>query len=82
MKKFLNSIPMPALAIAALFLALAPFMQEPHLLEKSKMLLDGNLTKPIDIFDFFMHGTPLALLVLKLFFMFSDKESNSINKAD
>lgn len=80
MKKFLKNIPLPALAIGALFLAFAPFMQEPHLVEKSKMLLDGSLTKPIDIFDFFMHGTPLILLGLKLFFMFNDRETNTNNK--
>lgn len=30
------------------------------------MLVQGNLTKPIDIFDFLMHGLPFALLAAKL----------------
>ena len=30
------------------------------------MLLAGTLTKPIDIFDLLLHGTPILLLGLKL----------------
>jgi len=75
MKQFLNTIPTSALAIAALLLGLAPFMQEPHLWQKIKMLFDGSLNKPIDIFDLFMHGTPLTLLVIKLFYIVKDKQS-------
>ena len=48
-------------------LALAPFFPEPHLLEKLRMLGSGELTRPIDIFDLFLHGTPLTLLLIKLF---------------
>ena len=36
------------------------------LLEKVKMLMDGALTKPIDIFDLFWHLLPDILLVMKL----------------
>ena len=82
MKKLLNNIPTIPLAIAALFLGLAPFMPEPHLWEKLKMLLDGSLSKPIDIFDLFMHGTPLVLLGFKLFFMFSDRGSIAADQDD
>jgi hypothetical protein len=57
---------MSMLAMAALFLGLAPFYPEPHLLEKLKMLAAGTLSRPIDIFDLLMHGTPLVLLLLKL----------------
>jgi len=68
MKKFkqlLNKIPTAQLAIIAIMFALIPF-KPPHLVEKILMLFAGELVKPIDIFDLFMHGTPLALLVLKL----------------
>jgi hypothetical protein len=54
------------LAIAALLLGLAPFVPEPHLWEKLKMLVAGTLSRPIDIFDLFLHGTPVVLLALKL----------------
>lgn len=64
--KWLDKIPLGTLAIAALLLGLAPFTPEPHLWEKLKMLADGTLVKPIDIFDLLMHGTPAVLLALKL----------------
>jgi len=47
-------------------LGLAPFVPEPHLWEKLKMLASGELSKPIDIFDLLMHGTPAILLAIKL----------------
>jgi hypothetical protein len=52
--------------IAALTLGLAPFTPEPHVWEKLKMLVEGNLTRPIDVFDLVLHGTPWALLAMKL----------------
>ncbi len=64
--KWLDRIPLALLLPLALFLALAPFLPEPHLWEKLKMLADGTLSRPVDIFDLFLHGAPLALLVLKL----------------
>jgi len=73
MKKLLNNIPMSALAVMALFLALAPFSPEPHLQQKINMLFDGSLSKPLDIFDLFLHGTPLVLLGFKVFYKITDK---------
>jgi len=52
---------------AALLLGLAPFVPEPHLTEKVRMLFTGQLSKPIDIFDLFLHGTLPALLIVKGF---------------
>ena len=66
MLTWLDRIPLPMILLPALFLGLAPFVPEPHLWEKLKMLANGTLTKPIDIFDLFLHGTPVVLLVLKL----------------
>ena len=63
---YIYRIPLLPLAIAALFMALAPFAPEPHLLEKSRMLLDGELVRPIDIFDLFWHSFLLILLVIRL----------------
>jgi hypothetical protein len=51
---------------AALLLGLAPFVPEPHLFEKVRMLFSGTLSKPIDIFDLFLHGALPALLVVKV----------------
>lgn len=64
--KWLDKIPMTTLLIVALLLGLAPFTPEPHLWEKLKMLAAGELVKPLDIFDLFLHGTPVVLLLLKL----------------
>ena len=64
--KWLDKLPLTVILPLAVFLALAPFVPEPHLWEKLKMLFAGALTRPIDIFDLFLHGTPLLLLILKL----------------
>lgn len=64
--RWLAKIPTAPLAIAAILLALAPFQPEPHLWGKLNMLMAGELTKPVDIFDLLFHATPLLLLLLKL----------------
>lgn len=66
MLKWLDPVPLPLLLVAALLLGLAPFTPEPHLWEKLKALVAGDLRRPIDIFDLLLHGTPVVLLVLKL----------------
>ena len=62
----MKRIPYTVLIPVAILLALAPFGLEPHLVGKIRMLFDGDLTRPIDIFDLFLHGGPLALLLLKV----------------
>ena len=52
------------LIIACLTLGLAPFAP-PHLLEKIQMLIKGQLVRPLDWFDLFLHSTPWILLILK-----------------
>ncbi len=63
--KWLDKIPFSTLVFVSLTLGLAPFVPEPHVWQKLKMLIDANLGKPVDIFDFFMHGAAWALLALK-----------------
>lgn len=63
---WLDNISFPLLIIACLTLGLAPFLPEPHVWEKIKMLFSGELTRPIDIFDFILHGIPWLLLVMKV----------------
>ncbi len=48
----------------ALLLGCAPFVPEPHLVAKIRLLLAGELKRPIDIFDLFWHAWPLILLGL------------------
>ena len=50
---------------ASLLLGLAPFVPEPHLVEKIRWLFTGHPFKPIDVFDLFLHGTFPALLLVK-----------------
>jgi len=62
----LDQIPLSWLVLAALTLGLAPFVPEPHIWEKLKMLAAGNLVRPIDIFDLAMHAAPWLLLAVRL----------------
>jgi hypothetical protein len=63
---YLDQIPLNLVILACLTLGLAPFFPEPHIWEKLKMLVAGNLVKPVDIFDLLMHAAPFVLLAAKL----------------
>lgn len=63
--RLLDSLPYAVLVPAAILLAIAPFGQTPHLVEKWRMLFAGTLRRPIDVFDFFLHTLPIALLAAK-----------------
>lgn len=66
MFKWLDNIPFALLLVLSVFLGLAPFKPEPHLVEKIRMLLHFQLVKPMDIFDLFLHGTAPLLLMVKV----------------
>jgi hypothetical protein len=70
---FLDRISLPMAALVALTLGLAPFLPEPHLFEKLRMLFSGTLARPIDIFDLALHGLPWVVLIAKLIRMASRK---------
>ena len=63
--KLLDQIPLVVLIAATVFMLGAPFVPEPHLVEKLRMLGEGRLTRPLDIFDVFWHLLPCLLLALK-----------------
>ena len=65
MMQWLQRLPWAVLIIGTLTLGLAPFVPEPHLVEKLRMLFQGELSRPIDIFDLVMHGAFPALLLGK-----------------
>jgi len=65
--KFIDNFPFPILIVLTLFMLGAPFVPEPHLVEKMRMLSEGTLTRPLDIFDVVWHLLPAALLALKLY---------------
>lgn len=64
--RWIDPFPLYLFVVVALTLGLSPFIPEPHLWEKLKMLAAGTLVRPIDIFDLILHATPWVLLVLKL----------------
>ena len=47
-------------------LGLAPFVPEPHVWQKLKMLVAGELTQIVDTGDLLMHGAPWLILIAKL----------------
>ena len=65
MGRFLDSISYPILIFIAAFMLLAPFSPMPHVVKKLIMLKDGNLIRPVDIFDLFFHLSPSLLLAIK-----------------
>jgi len=64
--QWLDRIPTTLLVIASVFLGLAPFIPEPHAVEKVRMLFQGELFRPSDIFDLIFHLLPFLLLLLQL----------------
>lgn len=66
MLKWLDRFPLVWLAVLAVWMLIAPITPEPHLLEKLRMLSQGQLSRPLDIFDLLMHSTPLILLLVRL----------------
>jgi len=67
--KWLDKISFTILIIISLTLGLAPFTPEPHVWEKLKLLANGDLSRPIDIFDLLLHGSAPTLLALKALFL-------------
>ncbi|OYY92257.1 MAG: RND transporter [Hydrogenophilales bacterium 28-61-23] len=64
--QFIDRFPLPLLLVLTVFMLGAPFVPEPHLVEKMRMLAEGALTRPLDIFDVFWHLLPATLLMVKL----------------
>jgi len=63
--QFIDKLPFPLLIVMTALMLGAPFVPEPHLVEKMRMLAEGTLTKPLDIFDVFWHLLPATLLTVK-----------------
>ncbi|TVO77072.1 RND transporter [Sedimenticola selenatireducens] len=63
---WLDEFSLVLIVAACLLLGLAPFTPEPHVWEKLKMLMEGRLIRPLDIFDLLLHGAPFVVLLLKL----------------
>jgi len=74
MLKFVDKLPWVMVIVGTIFLGSAPFVPEPHLVEKLRMLFDGSLSKPMDIFDLFLHGSMPTLLLIKISRHFLNKD--------
>ncbi|MCP4700222.1 MAG: RND transporter [Gammaproteobacteria bacterium] len=68
MLSFVDKIPWVILIVGSLVMGMLPYPMEPmpHLLEKLLMLVNGTLTKPVDIFDLVFHAALPMLLLLRL----------------
>lgn len=64
--QFIDRLPLWLLVLLTIFMLGAPFVPEPHLVEKMRMLSEGTLRRPIDIFDVFWHLLPALLLAIRL----------------
>ncbi|MGC2856623.1 hypothetical protein ACM64Y_14205 [Novispirillum sp. DQ9] len=65
MLALLDRLPFGLLLLIAALLGTAPLTPEPHVVEKLRMLGQGTLTRPLDIFDLLMHGVPILLALAK-----------------
>ncbi|MBN4080069.1 RND transporter [Beggiatoa alba] len=72
--RWLDSLSWPLIILVCFTLGLAPFVPEPHVIEKLTLLFNGELSKPIDIFDLFMHGSPWLIFLLKISRVFAKKQ--------
>lgn len=69
--QMIDDLPWTLVVLLCLTLGLAPFVPEPHIWEKLKLLVAGGLTQPVDMFDLLLHGAPFLLLLAKLVRAFS-----------
>jgi hypothetical protein len=63
---WLDRLPWVWLLPLAAWLAVAPIAPEPHLVEKLRLLAQGALVRPLDVFDLALHAAPLLLVAIKL----------------
>ena len=68
----------------ALFAGMAPWPAgpEPHLLEKLRWLMQGSLTKPLDIFDLVFHASPTLLIALRAVAAATRKDTEEPSSGD
>ena len=63
--RWIDKVPLLLLLVVALWMAVAPISPVPHLVEKFRMLAQGTLTRPLDVFDLCYHLALLVLLALQ-----------------
>ena len=63
---WLDQLPWWGVIGAVLTLGFAPFLPEPHIWQKLKMLWAGSLTQTLDVFDLALHSAPCLVAGAKL----------------
>jgi hypothetical protein len=63
-ERALSALPWTVAVLLCLTVGLAPF-HPPHLVTKVRMLVEGQLVRPLDWFDLILHLTPWLLLTAK-----------------
>jgi hypothetical protein len=66
MLAWLDRLPWIWVLVLTAWMAVAQVTPEPHLVEKLRLLAQGTLVRPLDVFDLALHATPLLLAGLKL----------------
>jgi hypothetical protein len=66
MQNYIKQVPWVVVILLCTTLGLAPYTPQPHVIEKLILLTNGQLSNPVDIFDFLMHLSPFILLTLKI----------------
>jgi len=74
---WLDRLPLPLLVVLAAWMAVAPITPEPHLIEKMRMLSQGSLTRPLDVFDLCLHLAPALILALRLWRQFVTRKNST-----
>jgi hypothetical protein len=65
--KYLDKIPFRTAIVMTIFLGILPVSPEPHIWQKLKMLVAGDLGNPVDIFDLLFHAAPGLVLIAKIY---------------
>lgn len=78
--RFIRELPFSILIIVTVLMLGAPFVPEPHLVEKARMLANGTLTQPLDIFDVVWNLLPAALLAWKAVLWRRDRAAATVVK--
>lgn len=64
---WIDRVPLVLHIVLAAYLLVAPVLPEPHVVEKVRLLLEGTLQRPLDIFDLLFHLLPTVLLAPRLY---------------
>ena len=77
---FIDRMPTLLTILIGVWMGLAPFFPEPHLVQKFFWVMEGHPFKLIDVFDVFMHGGLATLAILKIWRVLGKRADGANNK--